>query len=384
MFRFLKETDVRDKKVLVRCDFNVPLSEKGEIEDDFRISQTLPTINYLISKKAKVILISHLGNPKGKITEGLRLTPIQKRLSELLGFFVEKTLDCLGREVEEKVKKMKGGEVLLLENVRFHKEEEENDLNFAKSLSKLGDLFINDAFGVCHRSHASVVGIPQYLPSFAGFLLEKEIRELSSVLEKPKRPFVVIIGGSKIESKIRIIDRFLEIADHLLLGGKIANSVLAIKNICQQKYLPPPEIIEKIKKINLTSPKLHLPVDVIVENKMGIYPLAPGKTEKEDDIFDIGPETIKIFSKIIKEAKTIIWAGPLGFFEKHPFERGTKEVGKAVIETSAFKIAGGGDTLSALLKLGLRDKFNHISTGGGAMLKFLSGEELPGLKALGF
>ena len=313
MMKTLKDFNVKNKRVLVRCDFNIPLDEKENIADDFRIKQTIPTIEYLLKNEAKVILMSHLANNKS-------LFVIEERLEKYLG----------------------SEEFTLLENLRFNKGEKENDDNFAKELAQLGDIYINDAFGVCNRKHASVVGVPKYLPSGAGFLLEKEIEVLSKVLKKPERPLVAIIGGNKIESKAKVIEQFLEKADYVLIGGRIA---------------------EQIKD---KSNKLYIPVD----SKNG---------------FDIGPKTIKIFSEIIKKARTILWAGPLGKFEDSVYEQGTKKVAKLIVKNNqAFKIAGGGDTIFALTKFGLRDKFDHISTGGGAMLQFLSGEELPGLKALDY
>ncbi len=307
----LKELDVKNKRMLVRCDFNVPLDEKGEIEDDFRIIKTLPTIEYLIKKGAKLILMSHRSDDKN-------LAVVRERLEKYL----------------------KGKKFTLLENLRLDKREEENDQGFAKELANLGDIYINDAFGVCHRKHASIVGVPKYLPSGAGFLLEKEVKVLSKVLENPERPLVVIIGGTKVETKTKVIKHFLEKADNVLVGGMIAQSV------------------------NFISSKLCLPID-----------------HKAN--FDIGSNTIKMFSKIIKTAKMIVWAGPLGKFEDPLYEKGTKKIAKEICKNNkAFKIVGGGDTIFALTKWGLRDKFDHVSTGGGAMLEFLSGEKLPGLKAL--
>ena len=311
----LKDFDVKNKRVLIRCDFNIPLDEKGNITDDFRIKQTIPTIEYLLENKAKVILMSHLAYNR-------HLDMIWKRVKEYL--------------------KTKAEEIVFLDNLRLDEREKENSDEFAKELAKLGDIYINDAFGVCHRKHTSVVGIPKYLPSGAGFLLEKEIKVLSNILENSEHPLVAIIGGVKIESKAKVIEQFLEKADYVLIGGRIAEQT---KN---------------------KSNKLYIPVD----SKNG---------------FDIGQKTIKIFSEIIKKARTILWAGPLGKFEDPAYEQGTKQIAEEISKNDkAFKIAGGGDTIFALTKFGLRDKFDHISTGGGAMLQFLSGEELPGLKALGY
>jgi len=401
----LGDFNVKNKRVLVRCDFNIPLDEKGNVLDDFRIKQTIPTLEYLIKKGARIILMSHLGKPAGKVVESLRLTPVQNKLIEYLDVSITKAKDCLGKEVEDWISEMQPGEILLLENLRFHQGEEANDENFAKELSKLGDIYINDAFGACHRPHASIVGIPNYLPSGAGLLLEKEIKILSKVLKNPWRPLIVIIGGIKIADKIKVIEQFLEKADHLLLGGEIANAILIGKGISLGKPLPedyyPPtalqsqpthpkkeNVIKIIEKIDLTNPKLHLPVDGVIsleDIKRGLEEGylrkgAIGSVRKEEKVFDIGPETIKIFSEIIKNAKTILWSGPLGMYEEEKFEKGTREVAQNIARNyPAFKIAGGGDTISALNKFGLIDKFDHVSTGGGTMLTFLAGEKLPGL-----
>jgi len=382
----IKDFNFKDKRVLVRCDFNVPLDEKGNVLDDFRIKQTIPTIEYLIKKGAKIILISHLGKPGGRPVESLRLTSVQDKLMEYLDLSVAKARDCIGREIEEWVPKMQPGEILLLENLRFHKEEEENNLGFAQKLSKLGDIYINDAFGCCHRAHASIVGIPQFLPSGIGLLLEKEINTLSEALKKSASPLIVIIGGIKIATKIKLIERFLKKADHLLLGGKIAYEILAGKGICPGGPLPEGEILKKIEKINLTNPKLHLPIDAALCLKTleeGYFRQASlGQIRKEEEIFDIGPETINLFSEIIKGAKTVIWNGPLGHFEDERFAKSSLSIANAIIKSKAFSIAGGGDTDAFLAKYNLREEFDHVSTGGEAMLAFLSGEKLPGIEVL--
>jgi len=387
MLKTLKDFDVKNKRILVRCDFNVPLNEKGEVEDIFRIKQTLPTIEYLIKNKAKVVLMSHLGEPEGKIISGLRLTPIQKRLTELLDLPVKKTKDCVGQDIMKQTLKMKPGEVLLLENLRFHEEEEKNNLDFAEELSKLGEIYINDAFGVCHRVHASVVGVPRFLPSAAGLLLQKEVKVLSRVLENPWRPLVVIIGGAKISTKTKLIKNFLEKADHVLIGGKIANTFLIIKGICIGRPWPEEEVAKELESVSLTSPKIHLPIDALASpdntGKTYVRESAPGKARRDELLLDIGPETIDLFSRVIKEAKMIVWSGPMGFFENPLFEKGTKEIAERIVRNhKAYKIIGGGDTVAAVSKFGLLDKFDHISTGGGAMLSFLGGEKLPGLKVL--
>jgi len=341
----LKDFDFKNKRVLVRCDFNVPLDDKGLISDDFRIKQTIPSIEYLIKKGAKLLLMSHLGRPEGKVIESLRLTPIQDKLMEYLDLSVAKANDCLGKEIEKWVQKMQPGEILLLENLRFHKEEEENEENFARELSKSGDIYINDAFGASHRSHASIVGIPKFLPSGIGFLLEKEVKILTDLMENPKKPLLAIIGGKKVETKVKLIDKISGIADFLLIGGLIQKEIKE-KNI-QLKY--PQKIVE--------------PIDGI-DNK------------------DIGLKTIEIFKEKIKTAKTIFWNGPLGQIEEEKFAKGTEEIVKSILESRAFSIVGGGETVEFINKIGLAEKFNHVSTGGGAMLEFLSGEKLPGLEVL--
>ena len=382
----IKDFNVANKKVLVRCDFNVPLDNNGKIENDFRIKQTIPTIEQLIKKKAKVILMSHLGRPESR-ESGLSLAPIQERLRKYLHLKVLKADDCIGRSVEKQIEKLEPGSVLLLENLRFHKEESINDLKFSKELAKLGDIYINDAFGVCHRKKSSVVGLPKLLPSGIGLLLQKELKILSRVTEDPWRPFVVVIGGAKIDSKVKVIKRFLDIADHLLIGGKIANAILTVKGMCIGRPWPEDKVAKDIGCFDLTSVKMHLPVDAAaspnVKGEFYVRESAPAKVRKDELLLDIGPETINIFSQIIKQAKMIVWVGPLGYFEEPAFAKGTKAIAESIIKNhKAFTIAGGGDTVSALFKLKLADKFDHLSTGGGAMLSFLSGEELAGLKVL--
>lgn len=389
----LKDFDFKNKKVLVRCDFNVPLGKKGEVIDDSRIKETLPTINYLLEKEAKIILISHLGRPKEIKNKKLKikkysLKPVSLKLEELLKQKVYFLNDCIGKKVEKEIEKLKEKEIILLENLRFYNEEEENDEDFIKKLTNLGDIFINEAFSASHRSHSSIVGIPKYLSSGIGFLFEREIKILSNVLDNPWRPLVIIIGGKKINDKIGMIEQFLKSSDHLLLGGEIANVVLINKGVSLgQLFSGEKKIIEKIDKINLTNPKIHVPVDGIIslENIEEEYFRvgAIGSLKKEEKIYDIGEETIKIFSNIIKQAKMILWSGPLGLFEEKKFENGTKEIAKSIVKNyQAFKIAGGGDTIAAINKFGFSDKFDYISTGGGAMLEFLSGEKLPGIEAL--
>jgi phosphoglycerate kinase len=342
----LKDFNFKGKRALVRCDFNVPLSQKqGDILDDFRIKETIPTINCLIEKGAKLILMSHLGRPGGKVIEGLRLTQVQNRLMESLDLSITKAPDCVGSEIEKWTRNMQPGEILLLENLRFHKEEEEGDLGFAQELAKMGDIFVNDAFGASHRAHASISGVPQYLDSGAGLLLEKEIKVLTGLIDRAERPLVAVIGGKKAETKAKLIDRISEKGDWVLIGGLIQREMKE-KNI-QLKH--PQKVIEPVDEIE-------------------------GK--------DIGPETVKVFKEKLKLAKTVIWSGPLGMIEKEEFSEGSKEISRAISESNAFSVVGGGETVEFINRLNLTSKFSHVSTGGGAMLAFLAGEKLPGLEAL--
>jgi phosphoglycerate kinase len=341
----LKDFNFRDKRVLVRCDFNVPLDEEGEVLDDFRIRQAIPTVEYLIKERARVILMSHLDDPKGQIIENLRLTKIKEKLEEFLKRPVVKVLDCVGEEVEKVVADMQGGEVLTLENLRFHKEEEENDQVFAKELAGVGEIYINEAFSCSHRAHVSIAGVPQYLPSAAGLLLEKEINALTELMESPKRPLVAMVGGKKVETKSKIIDKISEVADWIIVGGLLKKEIEE-KNL-QFKY----------------SQKI-------------IGPLC------QLDAPDIDSKTIEFFKEKIFKAKTVFWNGPFGRIEDEEFQKGTEEIAKAIINSGATSIVGGGETVEFINKIGLMDKFTHVSTGGGAMLAFLGGEKLPGLEAL--
>jgi phosphoglycerate kinase len=377
----IKNIGVSGRVVLVRCDFNVSLDENGKVANDTRIKQALPTINYLIKKKAKVVLLSHFGSSEKSIY------PVKEKLEELLRKDVFFVGDCIGEAVQERVEKMIGGEVLLLENVRMYYEEKDGSLDFAKKLASAAEIFVNDAFSVSHRDHASVTKIPLFLPSVKGFLMEKEIRILDKVKEDPKRPVVVIIGGAKIESKIAVVSYFLKNADHVLLGGKIANMVLLVKGITTNLSYPNEEVREIVKKIDYTSSKLHIPVDTIasIDNtgERGVREVAPAKISDKEDVLDIGSETIKLYSKIIEEAGTIIWAGPLGFSEVKAFEKGTIGVGAAVAKNKkALKVIGGGDTGAAMQRFGILDKIDLVSYGGGAMLAYLSKGSLPGIDAL--
>lgn len=384
----LRDFNFKNKRVLVRVDFNVPLGDDGRVgeKEDWRLRATLPTINYLLKQKAKIILLTHLGRPDGQVSNGFCLDPIAQRLEELLGKKVVKLDECRGEKVKREVNRIKSGEIILLENLRFCPEEEENSIQFAQELANLGEIYVNDAFGVNHRAHASVVGIPKYLPSCAGLLLEKEIKVLSQVLEKPKRPLLVIIGGVKISTKIGLIKEFLKRADNLILGGALANTVIAAKGFAIGQSIVEEEMVDEVKKLELTNTKLHIPVDVIVStDARGLAPsrVAPvGYTKEKEMILDIGPDTCQLFNRIIAQAKMIIWNGPMGLFEVDKFASGTKEIAQAVAQTKGFSVVGGGDTVSLLEELNLISRIDHVSTGGGAMLEFLAGQELPGIKAL--
>ncbi len=378
--KIVKDFDVENKRVIVRCDFNVPLGEEG-ILDDFRVRKTLPTIQYLRERKAKVVLISHLGRPKGREMK-FSLKPVAERLEELLGRRVEFLNDCLGEEVKQRITEMEPGEIFLLENLRFHPEEKQADSSFTKELAGLGDIFIQDAFGVSHRQHSSVIGLPAELPSGIGFLVEEEIKTLSQVINNPERPLTAIIGGAKINTKVRLIERFLREVDSLLLGGKTANIILSAKGVSVGKSAPEPEVIQLVAGFDLASPKLYLPVDVVAVDNDNVRQAVCGDIREEEMVLDIGLDTIDIFSKIIAEAKTIIWNGPMGKFEDERFTAGTMKIIEAIAASPAFSVVGGGETAELVNRLGLADKFGYVSTGGGAMLKLLSGEKLPGIEAI--
>jgi len=361
----LTDFDFKNKTVLLRCDFNVPISQDGEILDDFRIRKAIPTIRYLTKEKARIVLMSHLELEK----KNLSLAHIIPRLNELLNQKIELLTDYIERGAKEKIKKMEFGQIILLENLRFYEQEKTNNDEFAEKLSQLGDIFINEAFSVSHREHASIVSIVKYLPSTFGILFEKELEVLSKTLEEPKRPFVVIVGGVKIKTKMKTIMSLLEKADYLLLGSKMGEAILAHGDSMD------------------TNKKINLPSDGIIglkdQTDKRIREGAIATVKKEEDVFDIGPKTIKLFRGIIREAKTILLNGPVGVYENKRFEKGTREILNAITDNkSSFKIAGGGDTISAIEKFGLTEKFDFLSTGGGAMLKFLAGEKLPGIEAL--
>ena len=389
MKKVITDVSVSGKRVLMRADFNVPLNEKRNITDDSRIVAALPTIKYVLDNGGKLILMSHLGRPKGEVKTEFSLSPVADRLSTLLKLNVQKMDDCIGEHVEETVDKMKAGDVVLLGNLRFHKEEKENDPTFAKQLASLGDIFIEDAFGTCHRAHASTVGVTKYLPSAAGFLVKKEIEYFEKVTKDPERPVALILGGAKVADKIPVIENMLGKIDFLLIGGAMAYTFLKsrLKGIGASRVEGDMiKTVEKIFKLaSLNNVGIFLPKDHVVAKKIDEGAKRKVVAEHIPDGWiglDIGPETIKSFKSVLAESKTIVWNGPMGFFEMKPFATGTRELAKYIAKLDATTVIGGGDTAAAIYQMGLGEKMSHISTGGGASLEYLEGKELPGLAAL--
>lgn len=391
MIKKINSFDLRGKKVILRTDYNLPLSKEGEILSFYRAERALKTINYLIEKGARIIIISHLGRPQEiknkKEREKLSLRPLADFLHRKTEKKVIFSPQVIGKKVESLSRKIKEGEILLLENIRFWPEEERGDERFAKELSKLGDIYISEAFSVSHRNHASITLLPKYLPHGIGFLFAEEIENLGKVFSGEK-PITFVVGGAKVKTKISFLSKILPKIDYLLLGGKIGEEVLKAKSILIGRPLPSPEVIEICKKIDLTDPKIYLPLDVIASPtpEGDIYTrISPlGEVKKEENIFDVGPETVDVFSRLINESKTIVLLGPLGLFENELFAQGTKKIVQAIGRNKerSFTVAGGGETILFLEKNNYLDKFDFVSTGGGATLAFLSGEELPGIKAL--
>lgn len=383
----IRGVDVSGKRVLVRVDFNVPLDKAGNITDDTRIRAALPTIRYLIDHKAKVILVSHLGRPDGKVVESLRLTPVAERLTQLIGKPVVKAPDVIGPQVEAMVSTMQPGDVILLENVRFYPEEEKNDRGFARKLADLAEVYVNDAFGTAHRAHASTVGVAEFLPAVAGFLMEKEVKTMGRALETPARPFVAIIGGAKISSKIGVLNNLLDKVDYLLVGGGMANTFLKAEGYRVGKSLVEDQHLDLAKDLILRgNEKLVLPVDVVVADKLEAtanFKVVDVEAVPPDWIIvDIGPRTIDRFKDIISKAETIVWNGPMGIFEIPPFAAGTRAVAEALAQSKAVTIVGGGESVAAVEQMSVADKITHVSTGGGATLEFLEGRVLPGVAVL--
>lgn len=385
------DVNVKEKRVLVRVDFNVPLSEDSDgskkVADDTRIRAALPTIQYLLKNGAAVILMSHLGRPKGEVKKEFSLKPVADYLSRLLGLSVIFSKDCIGPEAEKLAHSLEPGQVLLLENTRFHPGETKNDIDMAKRLASLADIYVNDAFGSAHRAHASTEGVAKYIPAVAGFLMEKEIRYLGQAIANPKRPFIAILGGAKISDKIGVIRHLLEKADKVLIGGGMANTFFNAQGYPVGASLLEEEALGTAREIIAESgDNLRLPFDVVIADDfnndaewkvMGMGPVPEGWR-----ILDIGPETVKAYKKVILDAKTVVWNGPMGVFEFPKFATGTIGIASAVAESKAVSIIGGGDSVAAVQQAGLADQIDHLSTGGGASLEMLEGKELPGLAAL--
>lgn len=385
----MKDMQLEGKRVFCRVDFNVPM-ESGTVSDDTRIRAAIPTIKYLVDHGAKVILASHLGRPKGQVNEEMRLTAAGEKLAELIGKPVKKLDSSIGVEVENAISAMNDGDIILLENVRFHAGEEKNDAELAKEFAELADVFVNDAFGAAHRAHASTAGIAEHIPAVSGLLLEKELEVLGKALSNPERPFTAIIGGAKVQDKIGVIDHLLDKVDNLIIGGglsytftkaqghEIGNSLLEEDKVDLAK-----SFINKAKEKGVN---LYLPIDAVVADEFSKD--AKTKTVAIDSIpagwmgLDIGPETAELYAGVINESKLIIWNGPMGVFEMEPFAGGTKRVAKAMAETDAYTVIGGGDSAAAVEKFNVGDQMDHISTGGGASLEFMEGKELPGVIAL--
>lgn len=388
MFRkkTIEDVEIKGKKVLVRVDFNVPLDQQ-QITDDTRIRAALPTINYLLEGGAAVILMSHLGRPGGKANQEFSLEPVAEYLGGMLENKVMFVPDCIGKIAESSSAELKPGEVLLLENTRFHPGEKENDPEMAEKLASLGKLFVNDAFGTAHRRHASNVGVANFLPAVAGFLLEKEIKYLDKAIKNPERPFVAVLGGAKISGKIGVINNLLSRVDQILIGGGMANTFFKAKGYQLGDSLVENEVLDIARDLLAKAgDKIVLPADVVIADEFSAD--AQKKTIDAGDvpagwqILDVGPETIKLFQAYLKDVGTIVWNGPMGVFEFPAFAEGTFSVAKAVADSSAVSIIGGGDSASAVSKAGLTEQITHVSTGGGASLQMLEGENLPGLDAL--
>ncbi len=386
----VRDLDVAGKKVLVRVDFNVPLNDKGEITDDTRIVASLPTIQYLLEHKAAVILMAHLGRPKGEVKPALSLAPVAKHLGKLLGKKILFAADCVGEAAQAAAAKLKSGHILVLENLRFHKEEEKNDMDFAEKLASLADLYVNDGFGVSHRAHASVEGVTHFLPAAAGLLLEKEIEYVGRAVTNPLHPFAAIIGGAKVSDKIGVINNLLDKVDTLLIGGGMANTFLAAQGCAMGKSLVEEDKLELARellaKAKKNKVKLLLPTDLVMADSFAAD--AAHVTEdvkhlnQEYMALDIGEATSKAYAEALADAKMIVWNGPMGVFEMDAFCKGTEAVAKAVAKSRAVSIVGGGDSVAAIEKLGLAKRISHISTGGGASLEYLEGKVLPGVAAL--
>jgi len=384
----VEDLDMAGKNVLIRVDFNVTQDKEGKITDDTRIKASVQTIKYCVDKGAKVILMSHLGRPEGKVVESMRLTPVAKRLGELLGKKIAQTDHCVGPAAEQAVSAMKNGDVLLLENLRFHPEEENNAEDFSKKLAKLGDLYVNDAFGTAHRAHSSTVGVARLLPSAAGFLMKKEIEVLGKILEEPDKPFAAVLGGAKVSTKIGVIKNLLPRVSFLLIGGAMAYTFLKAigEEVGNSKIEEDKLGLARDLILGDSESKIHLPIDHVVakEIREGAQMEETGGRAIQNGWIgvDIGPKTVAEYRQVISKSKTVFWNGPMGIFEVDAFAKGTVEIAKAMAESGAVTVIGGGDSVSAAAKAGVSDKITHISTGGGASLELLEGITLPGIAAL--
>lgn len=384
----IRDYDFSGKRVVIRVDFNVPLKD-GVVTDDTRIKSALPTINYLLDHGASLVVMTHLGRPKGKKNPEFSLKPVAKKFAEDLGRDVQLADDVIGPEVEAQVKALKPGQVLLLENVRFYAEEEANDPAFAKKLANYGDVYVNDAFGTAHRAHASTEGIAHYLPAYAGFLIEKEVKFMAPLLENPARPFVVIIGGSKVSSKISVLESMLKTADTMIIGGGMAYTFKKVLGFKIGQSIFEPDYVDVAKKFLEDAKKKGVKVILPVDNLCGDsfdehtpVSLYEGDIPDDKQGMDIGPKTIELIRQALKGAKSVVWNGPMGVFEFDEFAHGTEEVAKMLAESDATTVVGGGDSVAAVNKFNLASKISHVSTGGGASLEFLEGKVLPGIKAL--
>jgi len=389
--RTVRDIGVSDKRVLVRVDFNVPLDERtGEITDDSRIQATLPTIRYLLDRGVRIILISHLGRPKGKVVDKLRLTVVAQRLSQILGQQVGVATDCIGPEVENSVANLQKGDVLLLENLRFHSDEETGSDSFAQALARLGDVFVNDAFGTSHRAHASIAVIAKYLPAVAGLLLEKEVDTLGHILKNPSHPFAALLGGAKISDKVGMLENIMGKVDCLLIGGAMAATLLKAKSYEVGQSLIEPEMLDTavrlMEKAARNGVRLLLPVDVVIadglDTETKIQTVSVESIPKDKRIVDIGQQTIKNFSEELRECQTAFWNGPMGMYEITQFAKGTQTTARLLANLDAVTVVGGGSTAEVVVDMKLINKMTFVSTGGGASLRFLGGETLPGVETL--
>ena len=387
----IRDLDLKNKRVLVRVDFNVPQDKATrEVTDDTRLRAALPTIQHLMEQGARVILASHLGRPDGRIVDKLRLDPVARKPSQILGKNVEKVNDCIGPEAEEAVRRLKPGDVLLLENLRFHPEEEKNDPAFSKALASLADVYVNDAFGTAHRAHASTAGVAEYLPAAAGFLIEKEIQALGGALNDPARPFAALIGGAKVSSKIKVLENLVHRVDGLFIGGAMACTFLKAQGFEMGRSLVEDDQVEFARRLMIEGHDkgidLLLPLDAVVADRVDAQAerkiVSISQVPPDWMVLDIGPATIELFEQNLRNYRTVLWNGPMGVFELAPFASGTRAVAAFLAQLPAHTIVGGGESVAAIEELGLADRFSHVSTGGGATLEFIEGRTLPGIAAL--